>query len=204
VPALRGTLLREEVYGLDGSPGRPVQGLPAGAAEFPWPARVVDADGWIPAPRCDGAGPFRRDRRAAALAVVLRRKRRPAGPGAVALTAEITAQGYRGSVKTVRRYLQPRRNAQTADSRASTTNAADRAGGDRVAHRHPDSLIDDERAARDAVLTAAPRSAPSATRSGRFAAILTQRRGHDLHAWLRRSSWSTPVLTRYIERPVCS
>jgi transposase len=36
---------------------------------------------------------------------------------AVALTAEITALGYRGSVKTVRRYLQPLRNTQTTPPR---------------------------------------------------------------------------------------
>jgi hypothetical protein len=34
-------------------------------------------------------------------------------PNAVALTAEISGLGYRGSVKTVRRYLQPLHRVQT-------------------------------------------------------------------------------------------
>ena len=40
---------------------------------------------------------------------------------AVALTAEITALGYRGSIKTVRRYLQPLRSTQPATPRPPTT-----------------------------------------------------------------------------------
>jgi hypothetical protein len=65
---------------------------------------------------------------------------------AVALTAEITALGYRGSAKTVRRYLQPLRSGQPATARDATGWLT----------RHPDSLTDEERAARDAVLNRSP------------------------------------------------
>jgi hypothetical protein len=78
----------------------------------------VDADGWIPAPRCDGADHF---------GVI-------GGPRHLLSFFEGNAGqqdrvpsrspprspplGYRGSVKTVRRYLQPRRNAQTSQTAA--------------------------------------------------------------------------------------
>lgn len=39
---------------------------------------------------------------------------------AVALTTEFTALGYRGSAKTVRRYLQPLRGGQATTSRPPT------------------------------------------------------------------------------------
>ena len=87
---------------------------------------------------------------------------------AVALTAEITALGYRGSVKAVRRYLQPLRNgqnAQTTTPRPPTPPTAREATG--WLTRHPDSLNDNERAARDAVLA---RSRQRAAGGGRRAA----------------------------------
>jgi transposase len=106
---------------------------------------------------------------------------------AVALTAEITALGYRGSVKTVRRYLQPLRSAQTAQTatpRPPTPPTAREATG--WLTRHPDSLSDDERAARDAVLARSPALRAAYDQIEAFAAILTQRRGQELHGWLQR------------------
>ncbi len=76
---------------------------------------------------------------------------------AVALTAEITALGYRGSTKTVRRYLQPLRRAQPATPRPPTPPTARDATG--WLTRHPDSLTAEERAARDALLNPQPRTA---------------------------------------------
>ncbi len=103
---------------------------------------------------------------------------------AVALTAEITALGYRGSVKTVRRYLQPLRDGQNTTPRPPTPPTARDATG--WLTRHPDSLTDDERAARDAVLDRSPALRAARDQVSEFAEILTQRRGHELHAWMRR------------------
>jgi transposase len=103
---------------------------------------------------------------------------------AAALTAEITALGYRGSANTVRRYLQPLRSAQTATPRPPTPPTARDATG--WLTRHPDSLTDDERGARDAVLNRSPALRATRDQVGAFAEILTQRRGHELHDWLQR------------------
>ena len=103
---------------------------------------------------------------------------------AVALTAEITALGYRGSAKTVRRYLQPLRSAQPATPRPPTPPTVRDATG--WLTRHPDSLTDDERSTRDTVLDRSPALRAARDRVGEFAQILTQRRGHELHDWIAR------------------
>jgi transposase len=103
---------------------------------------------------------------------------------AVALTAEITALGYRGSVKTVRRYLQPLRGGQTTTPRPPTPPSTRDAFG--WLTRHPDSLTDDERAARDTVLDRSPALRAARDQVSEFAEILTQRRGHELQGWMRR------------------
>jgi transposase len=103
---------------------------------------------------------------------------------AVALTAEITALGYRGSVKTVRRYLQPLRIGATAAPRPPTPPTVREVTG--WLTRHPDSLTPDDRAARDAALQRSPGMRATHDRVGEFATILTQRRGHELNSWLQR------------------
>jgi transposase len=105
---------------------------------------------------------------------------------AVALTAEITALGYRGSVKTVRRYLQPLRSGQTATPRPPAPPTVREITG--WLTRHPDSLTDDERATRNAVLDRSPALRATHDRVCEFAKILTQRRGHELNNWLQRVS----------------
>jgi len=103
---------------------------------------------------------------------------------AAALTAEITALGYRGSVKTVRRYLQPLRDTQTTTPQPPTPPTARDATG--WLTRHPDSLTDDERGARDEVLDRSPALRATRDQVSEFAQILTQRRGHELQSWIRR------------------
>jgi hypothetical protein len=66
----------------------------------------------------------------------------------------ITTLGYRGSVKTVRRYLQPLRSTQTPAPRPAAPPTVRDATG--WLTRHPDSLTDDERDTRDAVLDRSP------------------------------------------------
>ena len=103
---------------------------------------------------------------------------------AVALTAEITAQGYRGSAKTVRRYLRPLRSAQPVTPRPPAPPTVRDATG--WLTRHPDSLTDDERRTRDTVLDRSPGLRAARDRVGEFAQILTQPRGHELHDWIAR------------------
>ena len=104
---------------------------------------------------------------------------------AVALTAEITALGYRGSTKTVRRYLQPLRGGgQPATPRPPAPPTVRDAVG--WLTRHPDSLTDDETAARATVLARSPGLHTARDQVSEFAQILTQRRGHDLQDWMKR------------------
>jgi transposase len=103
----------------------------------------------------------------------------------VALTAaEITALGYRGSTKTVSRYLKPLRGAQPTTPRPPTSPTAREVTG--WLTRRLDSLTDDERAARDAVLDRSPALRATGDQVSEFAEILTQRRGHELQAWMAR------------------
>lgn len=103
---------------------------------------------------------------------------------AVALTAEITALGYRGSVKTVRRYLQPLRSGQTTTPSPLAPPTTREVTG--WLTRHPDSLTEDERAARAAVLGRSPALRSTRDLVSEFAEILTQRRGHQLRGWMQR------------------
>jgi len=103
---------------------------------------------------------------------------------AVALTGEITALGYRGSVKTVRRYLQPLRSGPVTTPRPPTPPTVREVTG--WLTRHPDSLTDDERAARDTVLDRSPALRTTRDQAGEFAQILTQRRGQQLRGWMQR------------------
>jgi len=116
---------------------------------------------------------------------------------AVALTAEITTLGYRGSIKTVRRYLQPLRSGQTTTPRpAAPTTVRDATGW---LTRHPESLTDQERGARDALLDRSPMLRATRDQVGEFAEILTQRRGHELNSWLQRVAPTAP--RRYARSP---
>lgn len=103
---------------------------------------------------------------------------------AVALTAEITALGYRGSVKTVRRYLQPLRGGQTTTLQPPAPPTTRDVTG--WLTRHPDSLTDDERTARDTILDRSPALRITRDLVSEFAEILIQRRGHQLRGWMQR------------------
>lgn len=101
---------------------------------------------------------------------------------AAALTAEITALGYRGSDKTVRRYLQPFRAAMTAPPAVPLAPSVRQVTG--WLTRHPDSLDEDERLQRKAVLTRSPALTTTARQVSEFAQMLTGRHGDKLDDWL--------------------
>jgi DNA-binding NarL/FixJ family response regulator len=111
---------------------------------------------------------------------------------AVALSAEITALGYRGSAKTVRRYLQPLRGAQPATQRPPTPPTTRDATG--WLTRHPDSLTNDERAARDAVLDRSPALRATRDQPG-------QRLRRDAHPTPRPRTSRLDEASRHRRRP---
>jgi transposase len=115
---------------------------------------------------------------------------------AAVLTAEITALGYRGSIKTVRRYLQPLRSEQAPTPRPPAPPTVRDVTG--WLTRHPDSLTDDERHARDALLQRSPVLHTTYQRVSEFAEILTQRHGHELPSWMQQiASDGAPALRSF-------
>jgi transposase len=101
---------------------------------------------------------------------------------AAALTAEITALGYRGSGKTVRRYLQPFRAAMTAPPPVPLAPSVRQVTG--WLTRHPDSLDEDERLQRKVILTRSPALSTTARHVSEFAQMLTGGHGDRLEDWI--------------------
>ena len=101
---------------------------------------------------------------------------------AASLTLEITALGYRGSDKTVRRYLQPFRAGLTAPAPVPVAPSVRQVTG--WLTRHPDSLGEDERLHRKAVLTRSPALTVTAEHVSEFAQILTGLHGDQLAGWI--------------------
>ena len=101
---------------------------------------------------------------------------------AAALTTQITALGYQGSGKTVRRYLQPFRASLTAPAPVPVAPSIRQVTG--WLTRHPDSLDEDERLQRKAILTRSPALTATARHVSEFAQMLTGRHGDRLQDWI--------------------
>jgi hypothetical protein len=101
---------------------------------------------------------------------------------AARLTAEITALGYRGSDKTVRRYLRPFRGALVVAAPRPVVPTVRQTTG--WLTRHPDSLTEDEQLQIKQVLNRSPALQATHRHVHEFAEILTQRRGQRLPAWM--------------------
>jgi len=101
---------------------------------------------------------------------------------AAALTTQITALGYRGSGKTVRRYRQPFRASLTAPAPVPVAPSIRQVTG--WLTRHPDSLDEDERLQRKAILTRSPALTATARHVSEFAQMLTGRHGDRLQDWI--------------------
>ena len=101
---------------------------------------------------------------------------------AAALTVEIQGMGYRGSDKTVRRYLQSFRATLTAPPATPVVPSVRQVTG--WLTRHPDSLEVDERVQRKAILTRSPALTTTARHVGEFAQMLTGRHGDRLADWI--------------------
>lgn len=102
---------------------------------------------------------------------------------AARLTREIMKLGYRGSDKTVRRYLQPLRDADTALTLPPIAPTIRQVTG--WLTRRPDRLTDDDRTQLDALLGRSPALAAIRELVREFAEIMTNRRGYDLGTWMR-------------------
>jgi len=101
---------------------------------------------------------------------------------AAALTDEIKALGYRGSAKTVRRYLQPFRETRTAPPAVPIPPTIRQVTG--WLTRHPDSLDEDERMQLKQILVRSPELTATHRHVHDFAEIMTNREGHRLPAWM--------------------
>ncbi|HVQ53128.1 MAG TPA: ISL3 family transposase [Mycobacterium sp.] len=101
---------------------------------------------------------------------------------AARLTREIVELGYRGSDKTVRRYLQPVRAAHEQLPSPPVGPSIRQATG--WLTRHPARLTDDDRSQLDALLDRSPALVTTHRLVHDFAEIMTERRGSDLAAWM--------------------
>ena len=102
---------------------------------------------------------------------------------AAALTAEITALGYRGSDQTVRRYLQPFRASLTAPAPVPVAPSVRQVTG--WLTRRPDTLNEDERLELTKILDRSAALTVTSRQVREFAEMLTQRQGQRLGDWMR-------------------
>jgi transposase len=101
---------------------------------------------------------------------------------AARLTEEITAMGYRGSDKTVRRYLQPFRANLTAPPPRPTPPTV-RAVTSWLTRR-PEDLTESQTLRLKTILARSPALQTTHELVRGFAEMLTQRQGHDLPGWM--------------------
>jgi transposase len=101
---------------------------------------------------------------------------------AARLTEEITAMGYRGSDKTVRRYLHPFRATLTAPPAQPIPPTVRQVTS--WLTRRPEDLAESQTLRLKNVLARSPALQTTQDLVRGFAAILTQRRGHQLPAWI--------------------
>lgn len=101
---------------------------------------------------------------------------------AAALTAEITALGYRGSDQTVRRYLQPFRARLRAPAATPVPPSARQVTG--WLTRRPNSLSEDEALELKKILDRSAALATTSEQVREFAGILTERRGGEVAGWI--------------------
>jgi len=102
---------------------------------------------------------------------------------AAALTAEITGLGYRGSDKTVRRYLQPFRASLTAPAPVPVAPSVRQVTG--WLTRRPDTLNEEERLELTKILDRSAALTVTSRQVREFAEMLTQRQGERLGDWMR-------------------
>jgi len=113
---------------------------------------------------------------------------------AARLTEEITAMGYRGSDKTVRRYLHPFRATLTAPPVRPVPPTVRKVTG--WLTRHPDDLTESQTLRLKTVLARSPVLQATYDLVRGFADILTNRRGHQLDEWMAQVGTTGPAPLR--------
>ena len=116
---------------------------------------------------------------------------------AAALTTEITKLGYRGSDKTVRRYLQPFRDRLVAPPPTPVAPTVRQVTG--WLTRHPDGLCEDERLGLKHILAASPAPQKTHRHVHGFAEIMTNRQGERLEGWMSEiDTEGAPALRSFV------
>ena len=101
---------------------------------------------------------------------------------AAALTMEIRQRGYRGSERTVYRYIQPFRASRTAPAPAPAPPKIKRVTG--WIMRNPDNLTDKDEQRLSAILARCPELAATRRHVGAFATMIRDLRGDRLPEWI--------------------
>jgi len=116
---------------------------------------------------------------------------------AARLTEEITAMGYRGSDKTVRRYLHPFRATLTAPPARPMPPTVRTVTS--WLTRRPDKLTERQTLRLKSILARSPALQTTHDLVRGFATILTHRRGHDLPEWMRQvDEHASPPLRSFV------
>ena len=104
---------------------------------------------------------------------------------ATVLYGEIQAQGFTGSVQTVRAYLRPLRGTEAAPKAAPATPAPPKPRRvTRWIMTHPDRLTGDDAAHLATIVARSPELAATAGHVRSFAAMMTTLQGHRLDEWI--------------------
>jgi transposase len=101
---------------------------------------------------------------------------------AVRLTEELREQGYQGTARTVRRYLEPARESGSPACHTANPPKTRQVTG--WITRHPDQVNEDKKTRLKAILARCPQLHTLAELVTAFANILCNRRGDRLAAWL--------------------
>ncbi len=107
------------------------------------------------------------------------------------LFRELQQRGYRGSSRSVRRWLEPLRGSPDPTPKLSTTPTVRQATG--WITRHPDSLTSDEALRLKHILDTCPELAVTAAQVNSFATMMTNLQGHNLPDWITATEAIAPA-----------
>ncbi|WP_374107788.1 transposase [Rhodococcus sp. DMU2021] len=116
---------------------------------------------------------------------------------AAVLAGEITERGYRGSAKTVRRFVHSLRTAQKLQPTPPAAPTVRQVTGWLTCR--PDRLTDEDSRSLDEILTRSTALTAVGRHVRGFAAIMVERRGHDLIDWMSEVDGAgSPALRSFV------